>query len=97
LDRSGTHFFIGFYIGKSVAASAYAAAGSLVVVIAWIYYSGLLLYFDAEFTRVYPRTLGSQRNGEDPSMLDVRLAAQGKPAVAAFFVSTGFRLAIFRE
>jgi membrane protein len=52
--------FIGFYIGKSVAASAYGAAGSLVVVIAWIYYS-------AEFTRVYARTLGSQRNGEDPT------------------------------
>ena len=44
-------FVIGFYIGKSVAASAYGAAGSLVVVIAWIYYSALLLYFGAEFTR----------------------------------------------
>ena len=59
--------FIGFDIGKSVAASAYGASGSLVVVIAWIYYSALLLYFGAEFTRVYARTLGSQRNGEDPT------------------------------
>jgi len=53
-------FVIGFYIGKSVSASAYGAAGSLVVVVAWIYYSALLLYFGAEFTRVYARTLGSQ-------------------------------------
>jgi membrane protein len=60
-------FVIGFYIGKSVAASAYGAAGSLVVVVAWIYYSALILYFGAEFTRVYARTLGSQRNGEDPT------------------------------
>jgi membrane protein len=60
-------FVIGFYIGKSVAASTYGAAGSLLVVIAWIYYSALLLYFGAEFTRVYARTLGSQRNGEDPA------------------------------
>jgi membrane protein len=53
-------FVIGFYIGKSLSASAYGAAGSLVVVVAWIYYSALLLYFGAEFTRVYARTLGSQ-------------------------------------
>jgi len=53
-------FVIGFYIGKSVSASAYGAAGALVVVVAWIYYSALLLYFGAEFTRVYARTLGSQ-------------------------------------
>jgi membrane protein len=57
-------FVIGFYIGKSVSASAYGAAGSLVVVVAWIYYSALILYFGAEFTRVYARTLGSRRNGE---------------------------------
>ena len=60
-------FVIGFYIGKSVSASAYGAAGSLVVVVAWIYYSALLLYFGAEFTRVYARTLGSQRDEEDLS------------------------------
>jgi len=50
-----------------VSASAYGAAGSLVVVVAWIYYSALLLYFGAEFTRVYARTLGSQRDEEDLS------------------------------
>ena len=53
-------FLIGFYIGKSVSASAYGAAGSLVIVVAWIYYSALLLYFGAEFTRVYAQKLGSQ-------------------------------------
>jgi membrane protein len=45
-------FLIGFYIGKSVSASAYGAAGSVVVIAAWIYYSALVLYFGAEFTRV---------------------------------------------
>lgn len=53
-------FFIGFYIGKSVSASAYGAAGSLVILVAWIYYSALLLYFGAEFTRIYATKLGSQ-------------------------------------
>jgi membrane protein len=55
-------FVIGFYIGKSVSASAYGAAGSLVMVVAWIYYSALLLYFGAVFTRVYATKLGSQCN-----------------------------------
>ena len=54
-------FAIGFYIGKSALASAYGAAGSLVIVVAWAYYSALILYFGAEFTRVYARKLGSQR------------------------------------
>jgi membrane protein len=53
-------FAIGFYVGKSVSASAYGAAGSLVMVVAWIYYSALLLYFGAEFTRIYAKKLGSQ-------------------------------------
>ena len=53
-------FVIGFYIGKSVSASAYGAAGSLVIVVAWLYYSALLLYFGAEFTQVYTTKLGSQ-------------------------------------
>ena len=56
-------FAIGFYIGKNVSESAYGAAGSLVVIVAWIYYSALILYFGAEFTRVYANRLGSQRDG----------------------------------
>lgn len=53
-------FLIGFYIGKSVTASAYGAAGSLVVIVAWIYYCAQLLYFGAEFTKVYATQCGSQ-------------------------------------
>jgi membrane protein len=52
-------FLIGFYIGKSVTASAYGAAGSLVIIVAWIYYSAQLLYFGAEFTHVYATSCGS--------------------------------------
>jgi membrane protein len=58
-------FVIGFYIGKSVSASAYGAAGSLVIVVAWLYYSALLLYFGAEFTRVYTTELGSHCTAAD--------------------------------
>jgi membrane protein len=53
-------FLIGFYIGKSVTMSAYGAAGSVVIILAWIYYSAQLLYFGAEFTHVYSKECGSQ-------------------------------------
>jgi membrane protein len=53
-------FVIGFYVGKSVSASSYGAAGSLVVVVAWIYYSAFILYFGAEFTQIYSHQCGSR-------------------------------------
>jgi membrane protein len=53
-------FLIGFYIGKSVTMSAYGAAGSVVIILAWIYYSAQLLYFGAEFTHVYSKECGSR-------------------------------------
>jgi membrane protein len=51
---------IGFIIGKSIAASSYGASGSLIIVVAWIYYSALILYFGAEFTQVYACAYGSR-------------------------------------
>lgn len=45
-------FLIGVYLGKAAVGSAYGAAGSLVVVIVWIYYSSMIVLFGAEFTRV---------------------------------------------
>ena len=43
-------FLIGFYLGKAGVGSAYGAAGSLIVVIIWVYYSSLIFFFGAEFT-----------------------------------------------
>lgn len=45
-------FLIGFYLGNSAIASSYGAAGSLVVILVWIYYSAQILLFGAEFTRL---------------------------------------------
>jgi membrane protein len=50
-------FLIGLYMGKAAVGSAYGAAGSVVVVIVWVYYSAMMFLFGAEFTRV----LDSQR------------------------------------
>lgn len=46
-------YLIGLYIGNSSYTSTYGAAASLVVLFVWIYYSGLILFFGAEFTQVY--------------------------------------------
>jgi membrane protein len=49
---------IGLYIAKSSVASAYGAAGSLVVLLLWVYYSAHIVFFGAEFTQVYARRYG---------------------------------------
>ena len=54
-------FLIGLYIGKSGVASGYGAAGSLIVVFLWVYYSAQIFLLGAEFTWVYARTHGSMQ------------------------------------
>jgi membrane protein len=49
---------IGLYLGKSAAGSAYGAAGSLIALALWIFYSALILFFGAEFAQVYARHCG---------------------------------------
>jgi membrane protein len=51
---------IGLYLGRSSVGSAYGAAGSLVVVLLWVYYSSQILLFGAEFTRVYANHCGKR-------------------------------------
>ncbi|MFY0578376.1 YihY/virulence factor BrkB family protein [Cystobacter fuscus] len=52
-------FLIGLYLGRSAVASSYGAAGSLAVVLLWVYYSAQILFLGAEFTQVYARSHGS--------------------------------------
>jgi membrane protein len=52
---------IGVYLGRAGVTSVYGAAGSLVLVLLWIYYSAQLLFLGAEFTEVYSRRYGSRR------------------------------------
>jgi membrane protein len=51
-------FLIELYLGYSTAASVYGAAASLVILLTWIYYSAQILYFGAEFTKVYAKYRG---------------------------------------
>ena len=52
---------IGLYLGQSSVASSYGAAGSVMILLLWVYYSCQILLFGAEFTRVY-----AQRTGRRP-------------------------------
>jgi len=52
-------FLLGFYLGRGTFASAYGAAGSLVVVLIWVYYSVQILLFGAAITRVWANRYGS--------------------------------------
>jgi membrane protein len=53
---------ISYYLGQSSGTSVYGAAGSLVALLLWVYYSSQLLFFGAEFTHVYARRYGSLRS-----------------------------------
>ncbi|MBI3942837.1 MAG: YihY/virulence factor BrkB family protein [Chloroflexi bacterium] len=66
-------FLIGLYLGYSSAASAYGAAGSLVIVLLWIYYSAQILLLGAEFTQVYASRYGKQT---EPAEHAINLTAE---------------------
>jgi len=53
-------FLIGAYLGNSTLNSAYGAAGSLVIILVWVYYSTVIFLFGAEFTSVYAEEHGSK-------------------------------------
>ena len=53
-------FLIGFYLGHSTVTSIYGAAGSLVTLLLWVYYSSLMFFFGAELTQVYATRYGSK-------------------------------------
>lgn len=55
-------FLIGLYIGKSGITSGFGAAGSLVAVLVWVYYSAQIFLLGAEFTWIYSNKFGSRKN-----------------------------------
>lgn len=61
---SGGQLLISYYLGNSSISSAYGAAGSLLVVLVWIYYSAQIFYFGAAFTKVYADRRNEQENPE---------------------------------
>jgi len=52
-------YAIGLYLGNSGVASSFGAAGSVIALLLWVYYSGQILFLGAEFTRQYALWIGS--------------------------------------
>ena len=72
-------YFIGLYLGNSGLASSYGAAGSLVALLVWVYYSAVIVLFGAEVTQVYARHFGS---GIHPAAYAVRQGRKNPSAPA---------------
>ena len=53
-------FLIGLYLGRSEVGNTFGAAGSLAILLIWVYYSAQILFFGAEFTQVYANRYGSK-------------------------------------
>lgn len=67
---------LSFYLGRQSFGSTYGAAGSLVVLLVWIYYSAQIFFFGAEFTQVYATRYGRGMTPED----DAQFIDEGKMA-----------------
>ena len=75
-------YLIGLYLGRSAVGSAYGAAGSLVIVLLWIYYSTQILFFGAEFTQVHASRAGSRvRPSPDARAVTKPAPIAGRPAL----------------
>lgn len=66
---------LGWYLGAGSVGSAYGAAGSLVIVLAWVYYSSQILFLGAEFTQVY----GARRRGKAPGASAETIVREPEP------------------
>jgi membrane protein len=81
-------FLIGLYIGKGAVASGFGAAGSLVVLLVWVYYSAQIFLLGAEFAAVYARTHGSLSGQTTPRAQAMRPEVSGPSHAPAGPLST---------
>lgn len=72
---------LGLYLGNSAPGSVYGAAGSILVLLAWVYYSAQIVFFGAEFTQVYARRYGGRIQPSDNAvkLTEERRIQQGIP------------------
>lgn len=71
-------FGLSLYIGKAAVGSAYGAAGSLVIILIWVYWSAQILFFGAEFTQVYARAKGSMAGDQSKAKKKVEESPKTK-------------------
>lgn len=74
-------FLIGYYLGSSAIGTTYGAAASVVIILSWVYYTSIILYFGAEFTKVYALKLGGGIVPYDTAVFIVKREAKEMPDV----------------
>ena len=72
-------FLIGFYLGSSASANTYGAAASIIILLSWVDYSSMILYFGAEFTKVYAMKWGKGITVYDTAVYIIKREAKEMP------------------
>jgi len=75
-------YLIGLYIGKSAVASSFGAAGSVIAILLWVYYSAQILFLGAEFTRQYALRFGSLKQYKKQQVELDKVAADPLKSIA---------------
>lgn len=75
----GGKFLISFYISKSNVGVTYGAAATIVIILLWVFYSSVILYFGAEFTKCYAVEAGSGIRPKDTAVFVVKQEAKEIP------------------
>lgn len=78
-------FLIGYYLGKANLGVTYGTAASIVIILTWVYYSSLILYFGAEFTKIYALHSGE---GIRPKQTAVFIIKKESKEVPVSFLDT---------
>jgi membrane protein len=75
----GGKFLISFYISRSNVGVTYGAAATIVVILLWVYYSSVILYFGAEFTKCYAVEVGSGIKPKETAVFVIKQEAREIP------------------
>ena len=72
-------FLIGFYLGNSELGNTYGAAASVIIILSWVYYTSIILYFGAEFTKVYALRKGGGIEPYDTAVFIIKREVKELP------------------
>jgi membrane protein len=72
-------FLISYYIASSPTTNTYGAAASIIILLSWVYYSAIILYFGAEFTKVYAMKWGKGITVYDTAVYIIKREAKELP------------------
>ena len=72
-------FLIGVYLGNSNLGNTYGAAASVIIILSWVYYTSIILYFGAEFTKVYALNKGGGIEPYDTAVFIIKREVKELP------------------